>query len=111
MWPMGLWFLYKKSMKIFQNTLKIEEKFSDVPKRFRVGPKNVGLVGFLETRHLVFFWSNVTWQNILCCVYGRINNPMKLKIILQKIVICSKQDLKKSSAYFGIVKLKGFLSD
>ena len=36
-------------MKIFQNTLKIEEKFSDVPKKFKEGPKKVGLVGFLGT--------------------------------------------------------------
>ena len=28
-----------KNMKIVQNTLKIEEKFSYVPKTFRVGPK------------------------------------------------------------------------
>ena len=35
-------------------TLKIEEKFSDVPKKFRVGPKEVGSVRFLETR-LFFF--------------------------------------------------------
>ena len=27
-------------MKIIQNTLKIEEKFSHVQKTFRVGPKN-----------------------------------------------------------------------
>ena len=42
-------------MKIVQNTLKIEEKFSDVPTKFRVGPKKVGLVGFLETKHFFFF--------------------------------------------------------
>ena len=30
-------------MKIIQKTLKIEEKFSDDPKTFRVGPKKVGL--------------------------------------------------------------------
>ena len=40
-------------MKIVQNTLKIEEKFSDVPKKFEVGPQKVGPVGFPETRH---FW-------------------------------------------------------
>ena len=34
-------------MKIIQNALKIEEKFSDVPNSFRVGPKNV-------TRHFFF---------------------------------------------------------
>ena len=38
-------------MKIVQNTLKIEGKFSDVPKKFRVGPKKVGSVGFPEMRH------------------------------------------------------------
>ena len=42
-------------MKIVQNTLKIEEKFSDVQKNFIVGPKKVGSVGFPETR-LFFFW-------------------------------------------------------
>ena len=42
-------------MKIIQNTLKIEEKFSDVPKDFRVDSKNVGSVGFQEPRHF-FFW-------------------------------------------------------
>ena len=37
-------------MKIIQiYTLKIE-KFSDVPKIFRVDPKKVGSVGFPETR-------------------------------------------------------------
>ena len=41
-------------MKIIQNTLKIEEKFSDIPKIFRVGPKKVGSVGFPETRHFYF---------------------------------------------------------
>ena len=47
-------FLYRKSMKIIQNTLKIE-KFSDVPKIFRVGPKkNVGSVEFPETSHFFF---------------------------------------------------------
>ena len=39
-------------MKIIQFTLKTEEKFSDVPKKFRVGPKKVGSVGFLEMRLL-----------------------------------------------------------
>ena len=43
-------------MKIIQNTLKMEEKFSDVPKTYRVGPKKVGLVGFLETSHFFFFF-------------------------------------------------------
>ena len=33
-------------MKIIQNTLKIEKKISDVSKKFRVGPKKVGMVGF-----------------------------------------------------------------
>ena len=46
-------------MKIIQNTLKIEEKFSDIPEKFRVGPKKVGLVGFPETRHYFSsFWPN-----------------------------------------------------
>ena len=54
------WFFWKffyigKSTKIIQNNLKIEEKFSDVQKKFRVGPKNVGSVGFLETRLFFFF--------------------------------------------------------
>ena len=31
-------------MKIVQNTLKIEDKFSDVPRKFGVGPKKVGSV-------------------------------------------------------------------
>ena len=42
-------------MKSVQNTLEIEEKFSDVSKFFRVGPQKVGSVGFPETRHF-FFW-------------------------------------------------------
>ena len=41
----------RKSIKIIQNTLKIEEQFSDVPIFLRVGPINVGSVGFPETRH------------------------------------------------------------
>ena len=41
-------------MKIVQNTLKIEEKFSDVPKKFKVGPKKVGSVRFRKTRHFFF---------------------------------------------------------
>ena len=40
-------------MKIVQNTFKTEEKFSDVPKKFGVGPKKVGSVGFPETRHFL----------------------------------------------------------
>ena len=49
-------FYIGKSMKIVHNTLKIEEKFSDFPKKFRVGPKKVGSVGLPETRHFFFFW-------------------------------------------------------
>ena len=46
-------------MKIIQNALKIEEKFSAVPKtKFRVGPKKVG---FPETRH--FFWPLSKYQS------------------------------------------------
>ena len=44
-------------MKSIQNTLKIEEKVSAVPKSFRVGPKKVGSVRFPETRQF-FFWPN-----------------------------------------------------
>ena len=43
-------------IKIIKNTLKIEEKFSDVPKKFRVGPKKVWSVGFPETR---FFLASI----------------------------------------------------
>ena len=50
-------------MKIIQNTLKIEEKFSDDPKKFTVGPKKVGSVGFPETRH--FFWPYINGQESL----------------------------------------------
>ena len=39
-------------MEIIYNILTIENKFSDVPKKFRVGPQKVGLVGFPDTRHL-----------------------------------------------------------
>ena len=53
-------FYLRKSMKIVQNTLKIEEKFSDIPKCFRVGSKKIGSVGSLETIHFFFFfWSRV----------------------------------------------------
>ena len=48
-------FLYRKSFKIIKNTLKIEEKFSDVPKIFGAGHKKVGSVGFQETRHFFYF--------------------------------------------------------
>ena len=48
-------------MKIIQNTLKIEEKFSDVQNLFRVDPNKVGSVGFPETRH--FFFLALVWQN------------------------------------------------
>ena len=37
--------MYRKSINIIKNALKIEEKFSDVPKKFIVGLKK-GLVGF-----------------------------------------------------------------
>ena len=43
-------------MKIIQNTLKIQKKISNVSKKFGVGPKKVGSVGFPETRHFFFFW-------------------------------------------------------
>ena len=46
-------------MKIVQNNLKTEEKFSDVPKKFRVGPKKVGSVGFPEARHFFFGLSGI----------------------------------------------------
>ena len=42
-------------MKIIQNTLKIEAKFSDVQTNFRESPKKVGLVGFWK-RDMFFFW-------------------------------------------------------
>ena len=42
-------------MKIIQNTLKIEEKSSDVHK-IRVGPKKEGSVGFPETGIFFFFF-------------------------------------------------------
>ena len=48
--PLDYLFLYRKSMRIIQNTLKIEEKFSDIPNKFRVGPEKVGSEGFPETR-------------------------------------------------------------
>ena len=48
-------FFGRKSIKIVTNTLKIEEKFSDVPNFFRVCPIKVGLVGFLETDIFFFF--------------------------------------------------------
>ena len=50
-------FLYRKSKKILQNTLKIEEKFTDIPKCFRVGPKKVGSVGLPETKQ--FFLAEI----------------------------------------------------
>ena len=43
-------------MKIVQNTLKKKKKISDIQKKFRVGPKKVGSVGFPETRHFFFFF-------------------------------------------------------
>ena len=49
-------FYIGKSMKTVQNTLKIEDKFSGVSKKFRVGPKKVGSVGFSETRNFFFFF-------------------------------------------------------
>ena len=45
-------------MKIIQNTLKIQKKISNVSKKFWVGPKKVGSVGFPETR--LFFWPKGT---------------------------------------------------
>ena len=45
-------------MKIIQNTLKIKENFSDVPKQIGVSPHKVGSVGFQETRHFFFFCLN-----------------------------------------------------
>ena len=44
-------------MKIIQNTLEIQKKFSNVSKKIWVGPKKVGSVGFPKTRHF-FFWPN-----------------------------------------------------
>ena len=45
-------------MNIVQNTLKIQKKISNVSKKFWVGPKKVGSVGFPETRHFLFFGLN-----------------------------------------------------
>ena len=61
-------------MKIVQNTLKTEEKISDVPKKFRVGPKKVGSVGFPETRHFFFFfaWSGKALFTIPFSSFGHI---------------------------------------
>ena len=46
-------FIYRKSMKIIQSTLKTEEKISYVPKKFRVGPpkSRVGRVSGLKLLH------------------------------------------------------------
>ena len=41
-------------MKIIENTLKIQKKISNVSKKFWVGTKKVGSVGFPETRHFFF---------------------------------------------------------
>ena len=41
-------------MKIIQNTLKIQKNIQNVSKKFRVGPKKVGSVGFPKTRHFFF---------------------------------------------------------
>ena len=51
-------------MKSIQNTLKIEEKFSDVPQKFRVGPKKVGSVGFPETIQFCFWPNNSKLKDI-----------------------------------------------
>ena len=48
-------FLHKKSMKIIQNTLKIEEKFSDVPKILIVGPQK-SRVGRVSGNKIFFFF-------------------------------------------------------
>ena len=48
-------------MKIIQNTLKIEKKISDVSKKFRVGPKKEGMVGFPEIIH---FFALCIWTFI-----------------------------------------------
>ena len=66
-------FLHRKSMKIIQNTLKIEEKFSDVPIFFRVGPKKVGSVGFPETR--IFFFLALRVSGVLFCLFYFNINP------------------------------------
>ena len=42
-------------MKVVQSTIIIEEKFSDISKTFRVGPKKVGSVGFRK-RDIYFFF-------------------------------------------------------
>ena len=47
---------YTKSIKIVKNTLKIEEKFSDVPKQFGVGHKKLGSVEFPDQDIFFFFW-------------------------------------------------------
>ena len=66
---MELFFFFRKifyignSMKIVQNTPKIEEKCSDVPKQFRVGPKKVGPLGFPENE-IFFFWPYARWCQV-----------------------------------------------
>ena len=62
----GTNFSYRKSIKIIKNTLKIE-KFSDVPKKFGVGPKKEGSVGFPETRHFFFFFG---LKSSLECIFS-----------------------------------------
>ena len=48
-------FYIGKSMKIVQNTLKLEEKFSDVPKKFRVAPPQKSRVGRVFGNETFFF--------------------------------------------------------
>ena len=56
-------------MKILQNTLKIEETFSDVQLFLRVlRPQKVGPVGFPEMRHLYFLgptYPHCSWASLL----------------------------------------------
>ena len=50
----GTFFNRKKHENHSKHPKQKEEKFSVVPKKFRVGPKKVRLVGFPETRHFFF---------------------------------------------------------
>ena len=61
-------FLYGEKYENHSKYPKIEEKFSDVPKAFRVGPQKVESVGFRETRHFVFLGVKDK-DNIVMCFF------------------------------------------
>ena len=78
-------------MKIIQNTLKTEKKSKMSQKKFRVGPKKVGSVGFPEMRQFFFF--GLVYDDLKQAKFLLVSLHINSRTFLSKICVhISRQD-------------------